>query len=184
LHPDHPSNTLKRNRPKTNWMGYVGIVSTSLVLGLTVAYVIQQTNNNTKSVTTTHLSKVKHSTAQPAPITVVSVKPETANPQLKTQTRSKTQKIPTSSTNTPLIQQQIVEAKTTSNKKTNQTTGAKNHSKPSQNIPDKVHPSKKLPDHHTPVPVTPSKTDDNRPINLLDRITDTVRFLLTGEKNN
>lgn len=160
---DQQPNILKRNRPKSNWLWYFGAVTVSLVLGLTVVFAMQHTNhaiklntNNNSTVGFSPLPKINQSTITiKQPVVAIKV-PPTIPVEVQTPTYSSKPSV-----RTPQKEQ--------------------THTKPTHQTPAEGRPPV-----HAPSPKIPRSPTDNQHhqgpvIKLLDQVTNTVRYLLTGK---
>jgi outer membrane biosynthesis protein TonB len=193
---EYPVQELKRKRPKTHWIWYIGTITASLIVGVSIAFAMQQTNqaSGTKETTKTTVFAVNHSpsiahaklTTLRQPAQQVQAKPVPA-------TETKAPVYSTVSTNTnetpsPQPKQSSEQKKQTAivvtrSKKPN------SQIKPSSSKESKPNPPKESP--QTITPETPVITKPDSPIEpprhkgpiirIVDRVTNTVQYLLTGK---
>ncbi|WP_028775746.1 hypothetical protein [Shimazuella kribbensis] len=195
---DHEKKELKRKRPKTHWIWYIGTISASLVVGLGIAYAIQVTDKaavpipNEKSDILLSSTHTKLQTT--IPVHQKPTLPVEANEQVNTVTVEKSESpkyasIPNKQDSTNPQPKQKTRIETThTNKPINKPS---NPSKPNPNNGSKPQPPKETPppknpnppEEHPPSP--PSVPDNHKGpiVRIVDHVTNTVHYLLTGKTN-
>jgi hypothetical protein len=209
---DYPVQKLKRKRPKTHWIWYIGAISASLVVGVSITYAmhqVKQASGSKGSNKTTILANNHSSTITPVKwITKQPANQIKAEPVPSTESKAPIYSSAVTNTNQSFvsISENKLEQKskpTTKPKKlsttqTKKTAKPQHTSKPSQvketkpNHPKETPPTKNPdpvvtnPDPVVSTPETPSKP--SRPkgpvIRIVDRLTNTVHYLLTGKTKN
>lgn len=198
---DYPVQKLKRKRPKTHWIWYIGAITASLVVGVSITFAMQQAKQASGSTETTKttvfainnsskIAQVKWTIKEPSEQIKV-------NPIPATESKAPIYSAVATSSNqiSGSVSEEKIEQKT--KQKTEQlkpaTTvtkkPAKSHyqSKPIQDKKPKPSPPKETPPAKNPDPVVPKPESPNKPpqhkgpiIRIVDRVTNTVHYLLTG----
>jgi hypothetical protein len=192
---DQEIKELKRKRPKTHWIWYIGTIFASLVVGLGIAYAINITDKaavpipNAKSDILLSSNHTKLQTNIPVHQKLAS--PVEADEQIR---------VPVAKSESPKYAS-IPNKQDSSNsqpkqKKQSQTTHTNKPIKPSYpskpNNVSKPQPPKETPPPNNPdppeeqPPSQPHIPDDNHKgpiVRIVDHVTNTVHYLLTGKTN-
>lgn len=197
-----PLQELKRKRPKTHWIWYIGAITASLVVGVSITFAMQQTKQAVGSKETTKttvfainnsssITQVKWTTKQPS-------KQIKANPVPAAESKAPVYSVVATNTNhtSVTVPEKKIKQKTkqeTEQKKpittlTKKPSKPHYQSKPSQkNKETKPSPPKETPPAEHPDPVVSKPEQPNKPphhkgpiIRIVDRVTNTVHYLLTG----
>jgi hypothetical protein len=197
------SNHLRRKRPKTHWVWYIGSITASLGIGLCIAYAIQQTETAAKikanNPTTLAIKDAGKSNKSPITIQYTSTTEKSTIPTA-TQIPVAEKKAPvyqslqtTTSHSTDSANEKShsvsVQKKTEHTKKSKAVPATpKNHSKsgrkqnpPKTNPPTTPEPETSNPETSEPNP--PAKQHRGPIVKIVNRVTNTVQYLLTGSTN-
>ncbi|MCH5584311.1 hypothetical protein MK805_04920 [Shimazuella sp. AN120528] len=195
---NYPLQELKRKRPKTHWIWYIGTIAASLLVGLSIAFAMQQTNQASNSIKKTKSTVFAVNKSPNITHTQLAVKQPSGqvkvNPVPATESKTPVYSVTSTKTEqTNVIQQkQSTEQKnpTSSNSSTTFKSPTKSHSqsKPSKGKQSKPNSPKETPptkSTETPVvtdPAPPSEVPhhDGPIIRIVDQVASTVQYLLTG----
>jgi len=189
--------SLKRKRPQTHWVWYIGCVIASLGIGLSIAYAMKQTSaaSDLKQSNLTEIAIKNTPKRNKSPIVI-------QYPTSNTTKQNQVSQIPVTENKVPVYQtlQTTSKSKKQTNKKSTSTpanTKRNSSNKPTTKpVPTKprtnsengnhtpVKPNKPpLQTTETPKPNPPTEHQKGPIIKIVDRVANTVEYLLTGKTN-